>query len=247
MNENKFNGKAANYTKARPNYPKALFDFLIRHNFINSNSACADIASGTGIFTAQIADIARKVYAVEPNEDMRKEAEQLFLSYSNIISVASTAENTTLKENSIDLVTAAQAFHWFDKTAFKKECQNILKPGGAVVLVWNDRNENADVIKANFDINGKYCSNFKGSSNGFNFDDARKFFSYELKEARFENIITYDKETFIARNLSSSYAPDARDDRYDDYIKELELLFERSSKNGFLEYPYTTICYIGKA
>lgn len=246
MNENKFDCKAVSYAKARPHYPKALFDFLVEHNFINPNSIVADIASGTGIFTGQIADIVYKVYAVEPNRDMQREAERLFLNYSNIISITATAENTTLKDHSVDCVTAAQAFHWFERAAFKKECQKILKPNGVVILIWNDRDESSDIIKANFDINKKYCPAFKGSSNGMDYNSVSSFFTRELKKERFDNILLYDKETFINRSLSSSYAPKVSDDNYYSYVKELEQIFDKLSKNELIEYPYITRCYIGQ-
>ena len=67
------------------------------------------------------------VIGVEPNDAMRKIAEQSLKLYSRFQSIKATAEHTTLKENSVDLVTVAQAFHWFDKEAFKIECQRILK------------------------------------------------------------------------------------------------------------------------
>ena len=87
----------------------------------------ADIGSECGIFSHQLLESGLHVIGVEPNDDMRKMAEQSLKLYSRFQSIKATAENTTLKENSVDLVTVAQAFHWFDKEAFKIECQRILK------------------------------------------------------------------------------------------------------------------------
>lgn len=84
----------------------------------------ADIGSGTGILSRQLLVRGLHVIGVEPNNDMRNVAEQSLNIHSRFISINATAENTTLKENSVDLVTVAQAFHWFDKKAFKIECFN---------------------------------------------------------------------------------------------------------------------------
>ncbi len=91
----------------------------------------ADIGSGTGIFSHQLLERDLTVFGVEPNDDMRMMAEQSLNLYSRFKSIKATAENTTLKENSVDLVTVAQAFHWFDKksvqnrmsTDFKTKCK----------------------------------------------------------------------------------------------------------------------------
>ena len=77
------------------------------------------------------------VYGVEPNDDMRKEAEKRLSAFPRFHSVAGTAERTGLPGASVDLVTAAQSFHWFDAAAFKRECRRILSGGGKVALIWN--------------------------------------------------------------------------------------------------------------
>lgn len=248
MNEKKFDNKGNVYAKARPDYPKALFDFLQDKNIINPNATVADVGSGTGIFSIQLAPLSKNVYAVEPNDDMRRQAEEKFKILSNVISVNATAENTSLADNSVDAITVAQAFHWFDRASFRKECQRILKPNGYVVLVWNDRDINSEIIKANFAVNKRYCPDFKGSSNGFDF--SKSAFSDFFKEAfeliEFDNSLIYDKSAFVDRNLSSSYAPSPRDSHYEAYIKAITGIFDEHNINGTVKYPYITRCYIGK-
>lgn len=248
MNENKFNDKGSVYAKARPDYPKALFDYLENKNIISSDCTVADIGSGTGIFSMQLAPFAEKVFAVEPNDDMRTNAESKFCQLPNIISVKATAENTSLLDGSIDLVTVAQAFHWFDRKAFKTECNRILKPGGKVILVWNNRDESREIIKDNFEVNKKFCRNFKGSSNGIDFskEGFACFFEGDFDVIEFENSNIYDSDAFVQRNLSSSYAPKASDAGYDEYIEEIRKIFEKHSNGDTVIYPYITRCYIGK-
>lgn len=248
MNEKKFDAKGSIYVKGRPAYPEKLFDYLIKTKVIKENTIVADIGSGTGIFTLQMSPFVDELFAVEPNDDMRDKAEMLYKDFSNIVSVNGSAEATTLKNASVDLITVAQAFHWFDRKLFKLECQRISKENGKVFLVWNDRDTSSEIIKENFGVNKKFCPNFKGSSNGIDFskDGFKDFFEGEFELVEFENHLVYDKDTFISRNLSSSYAPKSTDDCCYEYIKAISEVFDKYSENGTVNYPYITRCYIGK-
>lgn len=249
MNEKRFDGKAEFYSSARPNYPNKLLRFLEKRNFIDCCSIVADIGSGTGIFSKQLADIVSLVYAVEPNSDMRRNAEENFGNISNIVSVDGNAENTLLSPNSVDCVTVAQAFHWFDREKFKNECKRILKSDdGTVLLIWNDRDNRSEIIRENNRINTLFCPNFKGTASGICFEPSSfdDFFCGGCEYCEFENVMRYNKEAFIHRNLSSSYAPKINDEKYYEYIKKLEKLFDETRKNDIIEYPYLTRCYIGK-
>ena len=248
MNEKKFDSKGSVYAKGRPAYPEKMFEYLLDEKMITPHAVIADVGSGTGIFTAQIAPLVSQVFAIEPNADMREKAELCFGEFSNITSVNGSAENTTLPPSSVHLITVAQAFHWFDRGLFKRECKRILTDIGKVLLVWNDRNTTAPIIQDNFEINKRYCPNFKGSSNGIDFsvNSFNDFFEGEITLVEFENSLVYDKETFISRNLSSSYAPKAGDKYYDDYIDAITEVFDKHSTNGVVKYPYITRCYIGE-
>lgn len=248
MNEKKFDAKGSIYVKGRPTYPEQIFEYLIKTNVIKEDATVADIGSGTGIFTLQISPFVNKTFAIEPNDDMRDKAELLYKDFSNIVSVNGTAEATTLENDCVDLITVAQAFHWFERKSFKLECQRILKENGKVFLVWNDRDTSSEIIKDNFEVNKKFCSNFKGSSNGIDFskDGFKDFFEGEFELVEFKNHLTYDKDTLISRNLSSSYAPKTTDDCYDEYVKAISEVFDKHSENGIVNYPYITRCYIGK-
>ena len=126
MNEERFTGKADVYKKFRPSYPKELIDYLYSQVGFSQDSVIADIGSGTGIFSRLLLECGSQVYCVEPNDDMRQTAEKDLAGFRNFISVNAAAENTGLQEKSVHFVTAAQAFHWFDRQAYKLECQRIL-------------------------------------------------------------------------------------------------------------------------
>lgn len=248
MNEHKFDKKCEIYSKSRPGYPKELFEYLIKENIISSTTTAADIGSGTGIFTEKLAEHINTVYAIEPNDGMRKLAEEKYRIFKNIISVDGTAESTKLNENSIDFITVAQAFHWFDRQKFRNECRRILRESGKILLVWNDRDEKSELIGANYEINRRFCPNFNGSSNGIDFsrEAFTDFFSNNFDIVEFRNDMIYDENTFISRSLSSSYAPNKGDCNYDSYVSELRRLFRENCNNDTVTYRYITRCYIGK-
>lgn len=247
MNEHKFDQKGGIYSKARPSYPDKLFSYLTGNGYVGKATVIADIGSGTGKFTQQIGRYSEKVFAVEPNDDMRLIAEKNFADCSNIVSVNGSAENTTLSDSSVDFITVAQAFHWFDRKTFKAECRRILRKNGKVLLVWNDRDTDSNLIRENYEINRKFCPNFKGSLNGIDFgkDSFADFFDGDFEVINFRNDLIYDKDAFISRCLSSSYAPNQGDENYNMYVNELRELFEKYSKNSVVPYPYITRCYIG--
>ena len=247
MNEATFNRKGDVYAKARPAYPAALFSYLLEQGVLHADCTAADIGSGTGIFTLQLAQLVSKVYAVEPNADMHIKAETAFASCGNIVSVGASAEQTTLADHSVDIVTVAQAFHWFDRAAFRAECRRILKENGTVLLIWNDRDADSPIIRDNFAVNKQFCPRFYGSSNGISFDKASfaDFFAASPEVIEFDNSLCYDRDAFVLRNLSSSYAPVQGDTHYDRYVQEIHAVFDKHSKNGTVIYPYITRCYIG--
>lgn len=172
----RFDGKGALYAKARPGYAPGLLGYLQNTLRIPEGSVIADVGSGTGIFTALLLDCGYRVYAVEPNADMRKEAEKRLSGVPAFQSVNGTDRATTLPDCSMDCVTAAQAFHWFDAAAFREECERILVPGGWAVLVWNVRDEAAECTQALAELRRRYNPEFHGFSNGMNEEDVHAFF-----------------------------------------------------------------------
>lgn len=248
MNENRFDGKGNLYASSRPNYPDSLFAYLKETKILTNGSTVADVGAGTGIFSVQLLSIAKTVFAVEPNDSMRAAALTEFKGHDRVIPVCASAEHTTLDSHSVDCVAAAQAFHWFDRDAFKTECRRILKPMGHVILVWNDRNTDSEIVKRNAEINYRFCTGYKGYSSGVDVTDRQlfsRFFQGDFDDKLFDNPLVYDLDTFIARNLSSSYAPKKGDIHYEGYISALTALFHERSCSGKILYPYITRCYSG--
>src|SRR5437868_13894988 len=110
----RFSSRVDNYLRCRPGYPTEVLELLKEECGLTPESVIADIAFGTGIFTRMLLENGNRVFGVEPNAEMRQAGERLLERYSRFTSVAETAEATTLPDHSVDLVTAAQAAHWFD-------------------------------------------------------------------------------------------------------------------------------------
>ncbi|MEK5442336.1 MULTISPECIES: class I SAM-dependent methyltransferase [unclassified Fredinandcohnia] len=244
----KFTDKAEIYARYRPSYPREYIEYLVSEAGLNEESIIADIGSGTGILSRQLLGRGYTVIGVEPNDDMRKVAEQMVEPTSRFTSVKATAENTTLDEKSVDLVTVAQAFHWFQFEQFRLECQRILKEGAKVALVWNSRDGSSDINKECADVCKKYCPNFNGFSGGTEeapipFHQFFKDGNYDLNY--FHNDLHITLDGFLGRYLSASYSPKRSDKEYDPFITALTKLFEKHSKNGTIIMPNITRSYLG--
>src|ERR1700682_4046200 len=135
----RFSSRGDNYVRFRPGYPPEVLELLKKECGLTAASVIADIAFGTGIFTRMLLENGNRVFGVEPNADMRHAGEEFLRAYSQFTSVAGTAESATLADHSVDLITAAQAAHWFDREKARREFIRILKPGGWTVLLWNER------------------------------------------------------------------------------------------------------------
>lgn len=244
-NTKKFNQKATAYSFGRPTYANTFIDMLYSKQGFNNQSIIADIGSGTGILSKQLLDKGSTVFAVEPNTDMRVMAESKLKSFKNFHSINGTAEHTTLENNSVDFITVAQAFHWFDGISFKKECNRILKPNGKVFLIWNTRDTAADINIQQGMIFKKYCPNFVGFSGGVKENDDRicLFFDNKFVREEFDNPLQFDREKFIQRSLSSSYSLNNNDQNYNEYLQALNELFDKYSINDVLTIPNKTIAY----
>ena len=247
-NTKKFSGIAQEYTQSRPGYAEKLLDCLFENYGFSVSSVVADVGSGTGKFAKQLLDRGCFVFGVEPNADMRSVAETELNGYQNFKSVCGTAENTTLPDGSVDFVTVAQAFHWFDGARFKDECLRILKPDGLACLVWNTRTEEADINCQLYKIYAKYCPDFKGFHGGTKTHDERirTFFDDRYEYLTFENPLLFDRDKFINRSLSSSFSLKKGDPDFDCYIADLNTLFDKFSVDGIAQVPNRTVLYIGK-
>jgi SAM-dependent methyltransferase len=126
-----FDRAAVEYERGRPGYPPAVLDFLP----LDLSAEVLDLGAGTGKLTRVLAERYRRVIAVEPLDGMRAILEDVVAS---VESWAGTAEAIPLRDASVDGVFAAQAFHWFASDDAVGEIARVLRPGGALALIWNE-------------------------------------------------------------------------------------------------------------
>jgi SAM-dependent methyltransferase len=120
------------YERARPSYPQEAVDWLVAETGLGPGKTVVDLGAGTGKLTRLLVPTGARVVAVEPIPEMRAHIQ-------GAEPVDGTAEEIPLADASVDLVTAAQAFHWFDHGRALPEIRRVLREGGSLALVWNMR------------------------------------------------------------------------------------------------------------
>jgi SAM-dependent methyltransferase len=120
------------YERARPSYPQEAVAWLVERTQLGPGRTVVDVGAGTGKLTRLLVPTGARVVAVEPIPEMRAKIE-------GAEAVDGTAEELPLADGAADVVTAAQAFHWFDHERALPELHRVLRPGGSLVLFWNMR------------------------------------------------------------------------------------------------------------
>lgn len=133
------------YSQGRPDYSPLLSDWLINDLGLGPTKQVVDLGSGTGKFLPRLKDLGANIVAVEPVDAMRQE---LSRAHPDVKAVAGTAQSIPLPDCSVDAVICAQSFHWFATAEALAEIHRVLKPGGALGLVWNVRDESVDWVAA---------------------------------------------------------------------------------------------------
>ncbi len=139
-----FGSAAADYERARPSYPADAIDALRSRGGLGPGRKVLDLAAGTGKLTRLLVDAGGDVIAVEPVPGMR---EELAAAVPTIVVRDGVAENIPLDDGSVELVTVAQAFHWFDYEKALGEIRRVLAPGGSVAILFNERDERVPWVK----------------------------------------------------------------------------------------------------
>lgn len=245
----RFSSRVDNYVKYRPGYPAGVVDVLARECGLTPASTVADVGSGTGISTEVFLRNGNRVYAVEPNREMREAAERLLAGYERFVSVAGAAEATTLDDASVDLVTAGQAFHWFDQPAARAEFARILRPGGWTALMWNIRNVEATPFMREYEqLLREFGTDYENVSHHgvADFEMAEFFAPNDYQLSLLENAQTFDYEGLEGRLLSSSYVPEAGHPGYEPMLAALRELFDRHASDGLVAFEYQTKIYFGR-
>jgi ubiquinone/menaquinone biosynthesis C-methylase UbiE len=243
----RFSSRVDNYVRYRPGYPPEVLDLLKKECGLTSESVVADIASGTGIWTRRLLLNGNPVFGVEPNAEMRKAGEEFLKSYARFTSAAGTAEETTLADHSVNLVTAAQAAHWFDRPRARREFVRILKPGGWVALLWNERlTDSTPFLRAYEQMLLEYGTDYKEVRHEKTTAEIKDFFApAAFRERVFQSEQILDYEGMEGRLLSSSYTPQPGDKNYQPMLKAMRRIFDEHEVNGRVGLEYDTRVFYG--
>jgi SAM-dependent methyltransferase len=246
----RFSSRVTDYVRYRPGYPAALLDLLRDECGLRGGVECAiaDIGSGTGFLAQLFLQQGNRVFGVEPNQEMREAGETFLQSYTTFRSVAGSAEATTLPDASVNFVTAAQAFHWFEPLAARQEFLRILKPGGWVVVVWNDRRMDTPFARDYEAMLTRYGTDYTRVRDAYpQADTIKKFFSeVRFAERSLNNSQLFDWDGLAGRLRSSSYAPAEDHANYAVMMEELQRIFRAHQESSSVRMEYVTRVYFGQ-
>jgi len=244
----RFSDRVENYVRYRPGYPPEALRALQRECGLAPDHAIADIASGTGIWSRILLQNGSAVWGVEPNAEMRQAGERLLAEFAKFTSVAGTAEATTLAGTSMDFIMAAQAAHWFDRAGSRREFVRIAKPGGWLVLLWNERltDENA-FLRAYERLLQTYGTDYEEVRHERTSDAVNEFFDpAPYQQKTFAMRQEFDYAGLEGRLLSSSYAPGLGHPKHAPMLRELRRIFEEHAADGHVGFEYATRVYFGR-
>ncbi len=245
----RFTGRVESYRRFRPSYPPGLADLLRRACSLTPDSVIADIAAGTGLLTEVFLAAGFRVIAVEPNAEMRDACTELTRDFPQLRMAEGTAEETGLREHSVDLITVAQAMHWFEQERARAEFVRILKPGGWCAVLYNNRPPGGDAFHEGYEHLlhefGIDYSTVKQQHIG------RKrlaaFFAPSPMEcAVLPNEQSFDLEGLEGRVFSSSYMPQSGHPRFEAMREATRSLFERTQIDGHVTMRHDCVVCWGR-
>ena len=249
--KNRFSNKDENYVKYRPHYPKELIEFMQQKGLIKKGYKIGDIGAGTGKFTELLLQYGYSVIAVEPNGPMLEACKKIYGHYNDLTCLNGSSEHTKLSDISVDLITTAQAFHWFKMDETKKEWMRILKPDRYVALIWNSRikGKNASSFQKEYEnLVTKFGKGYTRMQKNFQVQEKINilFEKNGYKEFHTPYSQTFDFEELKGRLLSSSYTPQPEDEIYPEMIAALKDLFDKHQIEDQIQIDYDTELSYGK-
>ena len=245
----RFTGLAAGYAQFRPTYPEPAVEYVMTKCGLARDRILVDVGCGTGISSRIFAGRGLRVIGIEPNAEMRAQAEVQRMppevappTYRD-----GRAENTGLDAGSADAVLAAQSFHWFDPTLALDEFHRILRPKGWVILLWNTRDPK-DAFTATYSELVWSCTDratTKGIREGSKDALHRSQLFQALPPTSFPNNQVLDEAGLLGRAFSASYAPKGGP-RAEAYAAALHALFRQHARLGSVVLRYQTEVYLAQ-
>lgn len=245
----RFASRVMDYARYRPGYPQALYVLMASELGLGPGTRVADTGAGTGLFSSGLLDSGALVVAIEPNVPMARAARAALGTQPRFHCLIASAEATSLADACVDLVTAAQAFHWFDLAATRREWLRILRPGGQALVVWNLRRLDSTPFLRDYEaLLREYGTDYASVAERYADEDVLGAFYAPgtLRRARFDHGQVFDRDGLFGRVASSSYVPQAGEPGHAEMMQALERIFLRHAMNGTVAFEYDTVAYWGR-
>lgn len=248
--QTQFHGKAQAYDKARPGYPQEAMRYIA--SLMPRDAVVADIGAGTGKFTVPLARLGCTVYAVEPDADMRGVLIDATRDLSHVTVLDGSAAHTGLPDHSVDVVTCAQALHWFDHDAFLAECARIARNDTLLLVsLYNSTSFDSAMMSKmptlTADHDDSIASSVAAPTDAPSPDDAadigvsaRHFrettaaFFENPTIRRFANPIHYTRDTWRTYMDSHSHSPLPSDPAYPAHRAWVDAIFDARAVDGVM-------------
>jgi SAM-dependent methyltransferase len=247
----RFTGRVESYRRFRPTYPVEVVELLRRECGLGPHAQIADIAAGTGLLTEIFLAAGFRVTAVEPNAEMRAACAALTKRYPQFTIVDGSAEATGLPDHSVNLITVAQAMHWFDLDRTRTEFARILKGEGKgagwCAVIYNNRRLSGDAFH---DAYERFLLEF-----GIDYGAVKQqhigrkrlaqfFAPSEMRCVTIANAQRLNLEALEGRIFSSSYIPQPGHPRFDAMRAAIARLFDETQSNGSVTMHHEcVVCY----
>jgi ubiquinone/menaquinone biosynthesis C-methylase UbiE len=224
-----FTSKADIFDKFRWDYAPGAITIILTKSAVNKNSTIADIGAGTGILTKHFLDKVGIVYAVEPNQAMRRVAEEGHGNSPAFRSISRRAESTGLAANSLDLIVVGQALHWFDPDRAPLEFLRILKLEGWLAIIWNKLGE-SDLTQSLEEISVRYSSGKRKRTDSDQLQS--NFRGADYQQLSFSVDRKSNWHRFFGGLTTASWAPDAKGPQHESFKKHARVVFDRFNTGG---------------
>ena len=227
---------ASAYEHGRPDYPEEAVRWLVG----DTPRDVLDLGAGTGKLTRVLSALGHRVVAVEPLDEMRAQLES---AVPDVRALTGKAEEIPLPDASVDVVTSAQAFHWFDHAKALPEIARVLRPGGRIALVWNSRDDRdpwmaqLSAIVGNETVKDDDVVPVLAKSGLFG----------AVETAKFELVQTLDREALLDLVVSRSYCAKLPETEREPILSAVARLYDETAAPEGVRLPYVTDCFRASA